>query len=93
MLVLTMEITLYAPWVHSLKGKRMEIRSLMQRLRNKFEVSVAEIAEQDTHQTLVIGIAAIVHSITVADSVYESILRYIEAHTEAEVINIVREIR
>lgn len=93
MLVLTMEITLYAPWVHSLKGKRMEIRSLMQRLRNKFEVSVAEIAEQDTHQTLVIGIAAIVHSITVADSVCESILRYIEAHTEAEVINIVREIR
>lgn len=57
--VATLEIKLYAPWVHSLKEKRMEVKSLTAKIGNKFNVSVAETAEQDTHQTIVIGVAAI----------------------------------
>lgn len=93
MTVLTIEMTLYAPWVHSLKEKRMELKSLMQRLRGKFQLSVAEIAEQDTHQIMVIGLAAIVSGAAMADSVYESVLRFVESGTEAQVTGIVRELR
>ena len=50
---------LYAPWVHSLKEKRMIVKSLIAKLQNKYHVSAAEIHEQDTHQIIVIGIAAI----------------------------------
>lgn len=92
MLILTMEITLYAPWVHSLKEKRMELKSLMQRVRGKFQVAVAETAEQDTHQRMVIGIAAIVHSTAMADSMGENILRFMQASTEAEIIDIEKEL-
>ncbi len=50
-------IKLYAPWVHSLKEKRSEVKSLVAKLRNKFNVSAIEAEEQDAHQTIVIGVA------------------------------------
>lgn len=41
--VLVLKIKLYAPWVHSLKEKRMVVKSLLAKIRNKFQVSVAEV--------------------------------------------------
>ncbi|MBQ1493289.1 MAG: DUF503 domain-containing protein, partial [Blautia sp.] len=60
MQVAVMTFRLHAPWVHSLKEKRMIIKSIMAKIQNKFHVSVAEVDEQDIHQILVIGVAAIV---------------------------------
>ena len=59
MTVAVLTLRLRAPWVQSLKEKRMELRSLLAKLRNKFNVSVAETDEQDTHQLLVISAAAV----------------------------------
>ena len=84
---------LRAPWVHSLKEKRMIVSSLTARLRNRFHVSVAEIDEQDTHQTVVIGVAAIVPHNAMADSLMEEISRFVEENCEAEVTEETREIR
>lgn len=88
MRVLVMTIRLYAPWVHSLKEKRMEVKSLIAKLQNKFHVSAAEIDEQDVHQTIVIGIAAIACGQPQADSISNHLLNYIEGNTEAEIISI-----
>ena len=44
MRVVVLTLTLYAPWVHSLKEKRMEIKSLLQRLRNKFNVIICNFS-------------------------------------------------
>ena len=49
--VFVLKIKLYAPWVHSLKEKRMVVKSLLAKIRNKFQVSVAEVEAQDVHQT------------------------------------------
>ena len=46
MKIATMSFTLRAPWVHSLKEKRMIVKSLIAKLQNKFHVSAAEIDEQ-----------------------------------------------
>jgi uncharacterized protein YlxP (DUF503 family) len=54
---LTLEIHL--PESRSLKDKRQVIRSLKDRLRHRFNVSVAELDGQDTWQRSVIGIVAI----------------------------------
>ena len=43
----------------SLKGKRQVVRTLKDRLKNKFNVSVAEVGDQDVWQTLQLGIAAV----------------------------------
>ena len=43
--ILIMEVTLRASWVHSLKEKRMVVKSIVQKLKNKFNISVAEVDE------------------------------------------------
>ena len=84
---------LRAPWVHSLKDKRMIVKSLVAKLQNKFHVSAAEIDEQDVHQIIVIGIAAIVPHNAMADSLMDEISEFMELNTEAEILEENREIR
>ncbi|MHC1684750.1 MAG: DUF503 domain-containing protein [Clostridiaceae bacterium] len=90
MRILVMKITLRASWVHSLKEKRMVVKSIVQRLKNKFNISVAEAYEQDIHQTIVIGIAAVCGSSAQADSTMEHIITFVEDNTDAEIIDIER---
>lgn len=91
--IAALTLKLYAPWVHSLKEKRMVVKSLLARLRNKFQVSAAEIEDQDVHQSIIIGIAAIVPHNAQADSVMDEIVRFVEETTEAEILEEGREIR
>ena len=84
---------LHAPWVHSLKEKRMIVKSIVARLQSKFHVSAAEIGEQDTHQIIVIGVAAIVPHNAMADSVMDEISLFVEENTNAEMLDETREIR
>ena len=92
MFILSLKIKLYAPWVHSLKEKRMVVKSLMAKLRNKFNVSVAEAEEQDIHQIIVIGVAAVVPHNAQADSIVEEIRYFVEENTEAEILEIEKQV-
>lgn len=88
-----MTFRLHAPWVHSLKEKRMIVKSLVARIQNKFHVSAAEIDEQDIHQIIVIGVAAIVSYNAMADSLMDEISQFVEENCEAEILDEQREIR
>lgn len=92
MIVGTLTVRLYAPWVHSLKDKRMVVKSLLAKLHNTFNVSAAEVDEQDVHQTIVLGVACVSCSRAQADSVLQKVLGFIESHTEAEVTDVQLEI-
>jgi uncharacterized protein YlxP (DUF503 family) len=78
--------------VHSLKEKRMIVKSLVAKLQNKFHVSVAEIDEQDVHQIIVIGVASIVPHNAMADRLMDEISEFVESNTEAEIVEETREI-
>lgn len=91
--IAAMTFRLRAPWVHSLKEKRMIVRSLTAQLRNRFHVSAAETDEQDTYQIIVIGVAAIVPHRAMADSLMEEISLFVEENCEAEILEEIREIR
>ena len=93
MRITAMTFRLHASWVHSLKEKRMIVKSLISKLQNKFHVSAAEIDEQDTHQIIVIGVAAIVPHNAMADSLMDEISVFVEENCEAEILNEDREIR
>ena len=93
MMIAAMTFRLYAPWVRSLKEKRMIVKSLIARLQNTFHVSAAEIDEQDAHQFIVIGIAAIVPHNAMADKLMSEITRFIEMNSEAQIVDSFREIR
>lgn len=88
MKVLLMRVTLRASWVHSLKEKRMVVKSIVQKSKNKFNISVSEIDEQDIHQTIVIGIAAVCGSSAQVDSTMENIITFIECNTDAEIVRV-----
>lgn len=93
MLVAYVEVTLYAPWVHSLKEKRMEVKSLLARARSKFNVSAAEADAQDVHQTIVLSFAALAANAAQADGIMDRVLKFLEANTQAEATRVQREIR
>ena len=88
-----MTFRLHAPCVHSLKEKRMIVKSIVAKLQNRFHVSAAEVDEQDVHQIAVIGVAAIVPHNAMADSLMDEISRFVEENTEAEILDEMREIR
>ncbi|MBQ6174338.1 MAG: DUF503 domain-containing protein [Clostridia bacterium] len=93
MMIAVMTFRLRAPWVHSLKEKRMIVKSLVAQLQTRFRVSAAEIGEQDTHQIIVIGAAAVVPHRALADSLMDAVSAFVEENTEAEVLEETREIR
>lgn len=92
MLVGTLQIKLHAPFVHSLKEKRMIVKSIMGKVKNKFNVAVSEVAEQDIHQIIVIGIACIADSTGNCDSILDHVINFVEENAEAEVLEVIRDV-
>ncbi|HTY19294.1 MAG TPA: DUF503 domain-containing protein [Myxococcota bacterium] len=70
----------------SLKQKRGVVRSIAQRVRNRFNVSVAEIGGQDTWQRAVIGMAATGNDRRYVRGLLEKALLFVEDTHLAEVI-------
>ena len=93
MRVAVMTFRLHASWVHSLKEKRMIVKSIIARLQNRFHVSAAEVDEQNTHQIIVLGVASIIPVHWYADSLMDEISHFIEENCEATILDEGREIR
>lgn len=73
--------------VHSLKEKRSIVKSLVEKSQNRFNVSVAEVADQDVHQKASIGIAVIGNDGRVVNSVLDRIIDFMEALGLAELVS------
>ena len=59
MVVAAALVELHVHGSHSLKEKRGVVQSIKQRLRNRFNVAVAEVGGQETWQIAVIGLATV----------------------------------
>ncbi len=81
----TLQVTVQVPESHSLKDKRMVVRSITSRVRQTFGVAVAEVGEQDAWQTAVIGVACVSNNARHADEVCQKVLTYIENDTDGVV--------
>ncbi len=92
MIIGSAKIIIYVPWVHSLKEKRMTVKSLCAKVSNKFNVSIAEVENQDMHQSIGLGIACVTTDSRIADSMIDTILNFIESNTEGEIMHVEREI-
>lgn len=92
MKVLVMEIEIRVSWVHSLKEKRMIVNSITQRLKNKFNISIGEMSNQDNHKIIGIGLSMVCGKDSIADATKEKILNFIEGNCDGEIIDIFEEI-
>jgi uncharacterized protein YlxP (DUF503 family) len=81
-------LTLRLPENGSLKGKRQVVKSLQQRLHNKFNVSVAEVEHNDVWQLAGIDICCVSNSSAHANEVLSKALDFVHAmRLDAEVID------
>ena len=71
-------IELHIPESNSLKSKRRVLASFKERMRAKFNVSVAEIAALDNWQRSVCGVAMIGNDRRYLDSSISSVLNFVE---------------
>jgi uncharacterized protein YlxP (DUF503 family) len=71
--VLTLE--LHLPHAHSLKDKRMVVRSLKERLRARHNVAVAELDHQDLWQRSVIGVVSISNDQKFLEPLFDAVQR------------------
>lgn len=77
-------IELHVHGSHSLKAKRGVVRSLSARMRNRFNVSVAEVGGQDTWQRAVLGVSACGGDPRRVRRVLEQVIDFVEAQHLAE---------
>ena len=85
MKILVMKVDLRAAYVHSLKEKRMIVKSIIGKLQNKFNVSIREVENQDLHQRISIGIVKLELNSKDSDQSKDKILNFIEDNGEAEI--------
>lgn len=79
-------IELYLPENHSLKGKRQIVNSLKGKLKNRFNISIAEIDHHDVWQRATLGVAMINKDRRYVESELSKILNFIEASQYASYI-------
>ena len=84
-------LTLYIPDSHSLKEKRMVLRRVKDRTRQKFNVAMAEVEDNDVWQRAVLGLAVVGNDGRFVESALDEVIRFVEG--QAEVTNTEREIQ
>ena len=77
--------SLFIPAAHSLKEKRMVLKSLKDKVRLKFNVSIAELDRDDKWQLATCGISMIGNDQRYIDSCLQHILQYLESINGAEI--------
>ena len=72
-------VELFIPDGHSLKDKRRVLQSLKTRVRDKFNVSVAEVGEQDLWQKAILGLACVANESAHVNQVLDQAVNLIRA--------------
>ena len=86
-------IKLQLPENHSLKGKRQVLKSLIARLHNRFNVSAAEVDDQDSWQIASLGICCVSNDDRHADEVMASVIAFIRnERLDAEILDVETEV-
>lgn len=70
--------------IHSLKDKRRIVKSLVEKSRSRFNVSVAEVSDQDVYRQASIGIAVVGNDGRVLNSLLDRIIDFMESLALAE---------
>lgn len=83
MVVGTCVLYLTAEWVFSLKDKRMVVKSIIERAKHKFNISIAEVDRQDVHKNIVIGFACVTNEVSHANSIIQNVINFVENNTDA----------
>ena len=77
MLVGLLIVHIHLHGIDSLKGKRKIIKSLVERLRNRFNASVSEVDAQDNKRLAIVGVSAVSNDGSHLDEQLDKITNFI----------------
>lgn len=82
MTVAIARVTLFLGEGHSLKEKRMVLRRLKDLVRGKFNVSIAEVGENDKWQRAILGLTLVASDRKFADTALNEVLSFIRGEVQ-----------
>ncbi len=86
-------VKLRLPENHSLKGKRQVLKSLIARIHNRFNVSAAEVDDQDSWQIASLAVSCVANDDRHADEVMAHVIAFIRnERLDAEVLDVETEV-
>ena len=85
-------VELHLPEVGSLKEKRHALKGLKEKVRHRFDVTVAEVDHHDSWQRATLAVAAVSHDSRHANEVVSKAVAFIESLVDGYVIDIEIEI-
>jgi hypothetical protein len=84
-------LTLFIPESNSVKDKRMVLRRVKDRVRQKFNAAVAEVADNDVWQRAVLGLVVVGNGRRFVEAALDEVIRFVQG--QAEVTNVERELQ
>jgi uncharacterized protein YlxP (DUF503 family) len=88
--VMTAHLSLHG--ITSLKGKRSIVKSLIGRLKSRFNISISEVDHHDSKSTAVVGIAIVSNEARFIDQQFDSILDFMRNDGRFYLARVEREI-
>jgi uncharacterized protein YlxP (DUF503 family) len=87
MLVGICELELFIASSQSLKEKRWVVKSIKDRVMNRFNVSISEVEHLDKWQMAGLGIATVTNDQKIIQKTFDEIIKLIESKGDAEVVS------
>ena len=85
--IVVLRVILFIGNANSLKTKRMVLQSLKTRIRNKFNVSVSEVDEQDKWQKSTLAVVGVGSNKKYMDGQFDKIINFIENFTQVSIVD------
>ena len=81
------QIELFIPESGSLKSKRFVLKSIKTKIRNKFNVSIAEVDNNEKWQRTTFGFSTVSNDKKLAESIINKVINFVEDDYRVEVID------
>lgn len=81
------KIWLRIPQSRSLKAKRRVIKSLIARLKNRFNIAIAEVEALNTHEAAVLAAVSVSNDAAHLNRLISHVITFIEANVDAELVD------
>ncbi|HPG40999.1 MAG TPA: DUF503 domain-containing protein [bacterium] len=82
-----LQIELFIPESDSLKAKRFVLSSIKDRIKNKFNVSIAEVENNDKWQRATLGVAMVANEKNFVDQALNKVLNFVDDYDQVEVVD------
>jgi uncharacterized protein YlxP (DUF503 family) len=80
-------IELYIPQNGSLKGKRQVLQSIKTKIKNRFNVAIAEVGEQDLWQKAILGVTTVANDRSFVNEVMDKVVGFISSFPQVQIVH------